>query len=149
MFSSNKWTNKKKWKEKTFNKWKQNLKKIWQKKSIYYLYCTMIFYLHFINPYEKYNGYLIVWNTRNRSSWRFKWHFKKKGCNFFFFRQQLFQFYLYTTCNLNGNSHQISKILILFPVQFASFNGSQLAKNEKEYSWHAPAMKFKAMKKLV
>ena len=29
------------------------------------------------------------------------------------------------------------------------FNGSQLAKNEKEYSWHVPAMKFIGMKQLV
>ena len=29
------------------------------------------------------------------------------------------------------------------------FNGWQLAKNEKEYSWHVPVMKFIGMKQLV
>ena len=30
-----------------------------------------------------------------------------------------------------------------------SFNGSQLAKMKKEYSWHVPAIKFIGMKQLV
>ena len=41
------------------------------------------------------------------------------------------------------------KIMIIdFPLE-AYRNGSQLAKMKREYSWHAPAMKFTRMKQLV
>ena len=49
-----------------------------------------------------------------------------------------------TSCTLHYNN----AITNIHEVEWY-FNGSEVAKNEKEYSWHVPAIKFTGMKQLV
>ena len=51
---------------------------------------------------------------------------------------------LFLTQSITGNLN-----LNKMGLRFSRFNGSQLAKNEKEYSLHVPTIKFIGMKQLV